>query len=143
MMTSSVHFEVSAQTAFDYLVDPRNRPEWQSSLRRVENLSTETPAVGQSWVDVTAPGLRAAMETTVLEPHRTWTEVGTWRGISAELTLRFVPEPLGCTVTAEVRVTGRGLLRPVGPVITAAAAAAVPTDLKKAARTLSERAPDQ
>ena len=143
MLASSVHFDVSAETAFAYLVDPRNRPEWQSSLRRVEQLSTETPAVGQTWVDVTAPGLRAAMETTVLEPHRTWTEVGTWRGISAELTLRFAPVPLGCTVTAEVRVTGTGLFRPAGPVITAAAAAAVPTDLKKAARALSERAPGQ
>ncbi|MCX6396731.1 MAG: SRPBCC family protein [Propionibacteriales bacterium] len=143
MLTSSVHFDVPARTAFDYLVDPRNRPAWQSSLRRIEDLSSETPQVGQSWTDVTSPGLRAAMVTTVLDPPRVWTERGTWRGIAAELTLRFVDVPLGCTVTAEVRVTGSGLLRPAGPVITAAAAAAVPTDLKKAARSLSARASGQ
>lgn len=139
VLASSVHFGVPAEVAFGYLVDPRNRPAWQSSLRRVEDLSDEVPVVGQTWTDVTKPGLRAAMVTTVLEPHRTWTERGTWRGITAELTLRFVEEPLGCTVTAEVEVRGAGLLRPLGPVITAAGASAVPTDLKRAARVLSER----
>lgn len=143
MLASSVHFDVSAEEAFRYLVDPRNRPSWQSSLRRVEDLSSETPQVGQTWTDVTKPGVRAAMETTVLQPYRLWTERGTWRGITAELTLRFVQVPRGCTVTAEVRVAGTGLFRPIGPAITAAAAAAVPSDLKKAARSLSERASGQ
>ena len=31
-------FDVPAEVAFDYLVDPRHRPEWQSSLRRVEDV---------------------------------------------------------------------------------------------------------
>lgn len=76
------------------------------------------------------------METTVLDPPATWTERGTWRGISAELTLRFAPRDGGCTVTAEARVTGRGLLRPVGPLVTKAAGLAVPGDLARAARIL-------
>lgn len=139
MLADTVHFDVSAETAFTYLVDPRNRPQWQSSLRRIEHLSTENPGVGQTWVDVTSPGLRAAMETTVHEPYRVWTERGTWRAITAELTLRFVPEPRGCTVTAEVLVTGSGLLRPLGPVITTAAGFAVPGDLRKAAALLADR----
>lgn len=143
MKASSVHFAVPVDVAFDYLVDPRTRPEWQSSLRRIEQLSSETPQVGQTWVDVTVPGLRPSMATTALEPHHTWTEVGTWRGITAEATLEFRPEPRGCIVTAEVTVTGTGLYRALGPVITAAAAAAVPTDLKKAAQILLERASGQ
>ena len=30
MAERSIRFDVSAEVAFDYLVDPRNRPEWQS-----------------------------------------------------------------------------------------------------------------
>ena len=134
---TAVEFDVPAEVAFAYLVDPRNRPLWQSSLRRIEDLSDPVPHVGQTWVDVTAPGMRPLMETTVLEPSTRWTEVGSWRGITAELTLRFVPRDGGCTVTAEASVHGRGLLRPVGPVITALAGLAVPGDLRRAAVLLS------
>ena len=72
--------------AFDYLADPFNRPAWQSSLKRVEDVDG-APRVGQTWVDVTRVGVRPLMETTELErPHR-WTERGTWRGFDATLTL--------------------------------------------------------
>jgi hypothetical protein len=143
MGTSPVEFDVPAEVAFAYLVDPRNRPQWQSSLRRIEDLSTQTPQVGQSWTDVTTPGLRPAMVTTVLAPSTRWTEVGTWGGISAELTLEFAPSEGGCTVLAIAQVQGRGLLRPLGPVITRAAGLAVPGDLKRAARILLGRASDK
>ncbi|MCW2784288.1 MAG: hypothetical protein JWP74_805 [Marmoricola sp.] len=142
-MTTAVRFDVPAEVAFDYLVDPRNRPQWQSSLRRIEGLTTEVPAVGQAWIDVTAPGPRPAMETTTFERPTTWTERGTWRGISAELTLTFVDRPGGCAVLATASVRGRGALRPLGPAITRAAGLAVPGDLKRAARILSERASEQ
>lgn len=135
----SVVFDVPAEVAFDFLVDPANRPSWQSSLRRVEAVTPTRPGVGQTWIDVTSPGMRPAMETTVLERATTWTERGTWRGITAELTLRFAPRQGGCTVTAEATVTGRGLFRPVGPVITRAAGLAVPGDLTRAAEILSRR----
>ena len=132
-----VEFNVPAEVAFDFLVDPANRSRWQSSLRRVEQVTPVLPQVGQTWIDVTAPGLRPAMETTVLDRATTWTERGTWRGISAELTLRFAPRPGGCTVTAEMEVRGSGPLRPVGPVITALGKRAVPADLRRAAALLS------
>lgn len=136
-MARQVEFPVPAEVAFAYLVDPANRPAWQSSLRRVEDVSDPVPQAGQTWTDVTGPGPRPAMETVVFEPPTTWTERGTWRGISAELTLRFAPSAVGCTVTAEMRVVGRGLLRPLGPVLTAAAGFAVPGDLERAAAILS------
>ena len=140
MGTDPVEFDVPAAVAFDFLVDPANRPLWQSSLRRVEEVQPAVPGVGQTWIDVTSPGMRPQMETTVFEPSTTWTESGSWRGITAELTLRFALSPVGCTVIAEAVVRGRGVLRPLGPVITTAAAFAVPGDLKRAARILSERA---
>ena len=132
-----VEFAVPDAVAFDFLVDPRNRPAWQSSLRRVEDVTPAEPVVGQTWIDVTSPGLRPAMETTELVPHTLWTERGTWRGITAELTLHFAPSEGGCTVTAETSVRGRGVLAPLGPVITAMAGLAVPADLKRAAGLLS------
>lgn len=135
----AVEFDVPAEVAFDFLVDPANRPLWQSSLRRVEAITPTVPAVGQTWVDVTSPGMRPAMVTTVLERPSRWTEQGTWRGITAELTLLFAPRSGGCTVTAEVSVRGSGVLRPLGPAITAAAGLAVPGDLARAARILSRQ----
>jgi len=136
-----VAFDVPVEVAFDYLVEPRNRPQWQSSLRRVEQVTGEVGA-GQRWVDVTAPGLRPAMETTLAARPTTWTERGVWRQVEAELTLRFRPVGRGCEVDPELRVVGRGPARPLGPLLTRAAALAVPADLRRAARILSERSTD-
>ena len=134
-----VAFAVPAEVAFDYLVDPHNRPEWQSSLRKVE-LADGAPRVGQEWVDVTAAGVRPRMVTTVLDRPRTWSEKGVWRSIEATLTLHFTPTDAGCSVAAEFLVSGRGIARPLGPVLTRAAVLAVPGDLRRAARVLSKRA---
>ena len=133
-----VAFDVPVEAAFDYLVEPRNRPEWQSSLSRVEQLRGEV-GPGQTWVDVTVVGARPAMETTALDRPSSWTERGVWRAVEATLTLRFRPVGHGCETTAEVHVVGHGLARPLGPVLARAAALAVPRDLRRAARVLSER----
>ena len=133
----SVAFDVPAERAFDYLVDPRKRPEWQSSLRRVEGVDGE-PRVGQTWVDVTTPGLRPMMETTELDrPHR-WTERGTWRGVSATLTLTFTETAAGCDVEPTMELRGRGVLAPVARALGLVAPYAVRGDLRHAARRLSQ-----
>jgi hypothetical protein len=134
-----VRFGVPPDVAFDYLVDPHHRPEWQSSLRRVEDVDPGAPRVGQRWVDVTLPGLRPRMRTTVLDRPRTWTEVGTWRGIDAVLTLELVPDGDGCRVTPTFRVTGRGAARPLAWVVDRVAVLGVLPDLRRAARLLAER----
>ena len=134
-----VRFAVPADVAFDYLVDPHRRPEWQSSLRRVEDVDAGAPSVGQRWVDVTVPGLRPRMETTVLDRPRTWTEVGRWRGIDAVLTLAFAPDGDGCRVTPTFRVTGRGAVRPLAWAVDRVAVLGVLPDLRRAARLLAAR----
>jgi uncharacterized protein YndB with AHSA1/START domain len=97
----TVSFPAPREVVFDYLADPSNRPAWQSSLVRVEDVDGEV-RVGQTWVDVTKPGLRPRMETTELDrPHR-WTETGTWHGVTATLALDFVDTAAGCDVTATV-----------------------------------------
>ncbi len=130
---------VPVEVAFDYFVDPLNRPAWQSSLARVEGVTGE-PRVGQRWVDVTTPGLRPEMETTELErPHR-WTERGTWRGISAVLTLDFGPAPGGCDIGTTMRLSGRGLLAPLAAALNLVAPLAVRSDLRRAAGIVAGRA---
>jgi hypothetical protein len=132
----TVPFGVPMEVAFDYLVDPRHRPEWQSSLRRVEDVEGE-PRAGQTWTDVTIPGLRAAMVTTVLERPHLWAESGSWRFVRADLTLRF--EPVGddaCEVTYRFRIHAPG---PLGVAATAVSKPAVRADLKRAATILAGR----
>jgi hypothetical protein len=128
-----VRFDVPADVAFDYLVDPRNRPAWQSSLRRVEDVDGE-PRVGQTWTDVTKPGLRPAMRTTELDRPTHWKESGTWRFVRADLTLAF--EPVGdaaCDVTYSFGFFGLG---PLGAAISAVSRPAVGADLRRASRIL-------
>jgi hypothetical protein len=121
-----VPFAVPREVAFDYLADPRRRPEWQSSLARVADVDGE-PRVGQTWVDVTRPGLRPRMETTELDRPRRWSERGTWHGITATLTLEFTETATGCDVAASFDIA-RPLRRP--------ALWAVRSDLRRAAGRL-------
>ncbi len=118
---------MSCELAFDYLADPKRRPQWQSSLARVEDVDGE-PRVGQTWTDVTKPGLRPRMETTELDRPRRWTEVGRWRGITATLTLQFTETPTGCEVAATFDIA-RPLRMP--------AIWAVRSDLRRAASSFS------
>jgi uncharacterized protein YndB with AHSA1/START domain len=130
-----VAFAVAREVAFDYLVDPRNRPEWQSSLRRVSAVTGE-PRVGQTWVDETKPGLKPAMRTTELTRPSRWSESGTWRFVRAELTLDLEETARGCSVAYRLRIHALG---PVGLALSAVSGPAVGADLRSAARILSSR----
>ncbi|WP_445259101.1 SRPBCC family protein [Nocardioides aurantiacus] len=138
MPTTTLTYDVPADVALAYLSDPVNRPEWQSSLRRVEVLDAGPARVGQRWLDHTAVGLVADMTTTALTSD-TWAESGTWRGITADLTLRVEPHGAGCLVHAEFAVHGRGPWALVGAAAGPAGLPAVRADLATAGRLLSER----
>lgn len=131
----AVRFPVAREVAFDYLADPRNRPEWQSSLARVEDVDGEV-RVGQTWVDVTRPGPRPLMETTELDRPRRWSERGTWHGFVAVLALDFTETADGCDVVATMRVSGRGAAALPARVLGVLAPRAVRSDLRRAARAL-------
>ncbi|SDS98324.1 Polyketide cyclase / dehydrase and lipid transport [Nocardioides scoriae] len=137
--STTLLYDVPAEVAFDYLSDPTHRPEWQSSLRRVEVLDPGPAHDGQRWLDHTAVGLVAAMRTTAYAPATEWSETGTWRGIAADLTLRFEPHGSGCRVHAEFSVHGRGAWSAIGVAATTVGLPAVRADLATAGRILSER----
>ena len=125
------------ETVFRYLAEPRNRPEWQASLLSVTLRDRGEPHVGMTWRDNTMAGVRPALRITRLEPYRVWAEAGRWRGIEAELTLRFTAIAGGCRVTATGTLAGSG---PWGLAVTAAgrwAGPAVRHDLLRAGDVLS------
>lgn len=132
----AVAFAVPREAAFDFLADPHRRPEWQSSLARVERVDGEV-RLGQTWVDVTRPGPRPRMETTELDRPRRWSERGTWRGFAAVLTLEFAEAPGGCRVIATMRVSGRGAAALPARVLDLLAPLAVRADLRRAASRLT------
>ncbi|ANH37347.1 Polyketide cyclase / dehydrase and lipid transport [Nocardioides dokdonensis FR1436] len=129
----TVAFACPPEVAFDYLVDPHRRPEWQSSLAAVEQVVGE-PGPGQRWIDVTRPGLRPAMETTTYERAHRWSERGTWRAVRATLDLTLTPTAAGCDVAFGFRISGPGPLRPLGLLLSAVSVLPVRADLRRAAR---------
>jgi Polyketide cyclase / dehydrase and lipid transport len=134
-----VRFRVSAEEAFDYTVDPRNRPEWQSSLSEVQVDDDGPPRVGQTWTDVTKAGVRPLMRVVAYDrPHR-WVEAGTWRGIEAELAVTFTPTVEGCMAGVAVTVRGHGVWRAVAPLVQAVSGLAIGPDLRRAAKLLERR----
>ena len=139
MRITTVRYAVPVQVAFAYLADPRNRPEWQSSLRAVELLDEGEPRVGMRWLDHTWVRMSPEMVITELEPDVFWAETGRWRGIEADLTLAFAPHRGGCSVDVELDVRGHGLLRPAGWPASSLGLLAVRSDLRRAGRVLDSR----
>ena len=139
MLGGQVDFDVPVDVAYAYLADPRNRPEWQASLKSVEMLDEGEPRVGMRWRDHTAARIVPEMQITAMDSGELWAETGQWRGISAVLVLSFEPAATGCVVHVMFRVRGRGLLAAVGWLATGAGLFPVMSDVKRAARILEER----
>ncbi|WP_344044231.1 SRPBCC family protein [Nocardioides panacihumi] len=143
MSSFTLNVAAPPQRVFDYLSEPRHRPEWQSSLRAVELDDDGPTGVGTRWIDRTAVGARPRME--IVEMHAAgpsgapgvWSEVGRWRGLCAELTLHFHPHPRGTRVEGTVEVSGSPW--PARLVLQALAPPAVRADLRRAARILEQR----
>ena len=127
---------------FAYFADPRNRPQWQSSLRAIRMVDEGEPRQGMRWVDVTVVGLKPKMEITHFEPYRLWAERGTAWGIIADLTMRFTQVTSGTRVVATMTVAETRLRLPEA-VIGRLAPAALKGDLERAAHLLTQRAAGQ
>jgi uncharacterized membrane protein len=137
----SVFVPVPRRGLYDYLADPRNRPEWQGSLRRVEVLDDGPPRVGTRWVDHVYGAPPFHLRITGMEPGRLWAEVGTSGPFTACGTLLFedaeregVP---GTRVRMIARVTAAGPARILTPFAVALAGVLVRNDLRRAARILA------
>ena len=136
-----VPFAVPVGEAFSYLADPRNRPEWQSSLRSVSLEDDGPPRVGTRWVDHTKVGLRFPLEITAMTADELWAERGEFGPFEATVSLEFGPTSTGCVVTADVvlRLRGPRITDVVSRPATHAAVLAAAADLRRAARILESR----
>lgn len=132
MPTVSVDFPASPARVYAYLADPARRAEWQSSLRRVEDLRGDG-GPGTTWTDVTAVGARPRMTTTVAEPGVAWAETGTWRGLAAELRLDLQSTAGGTRVVATFDLRGPAVASPLLAVLRRAAVLGIRGDLRRAA----------
>jgi len=129
--TVRLDLPVAADVLYGYLTDLRRRPEWQASLRRVDDLHG-SGGLGSSWIDVTAVGARPAMRVTAAEPTRLWVEQGRWRGLVAELRLDLLGYALQRTrLTATFSIAGAGLYRLPAAVLERLAAPAIKADLRR------------
>ena len=145
---ASVFVAAPREVVFDYLADPRNRPEWQATLASVDLLDPlapdEPPYVGLRWVDEVKVGPPFELQISRLEPGRLWSEVGSAGPFTAYGTLLFEDEVskdvAGTRVRFIARVHGRGLARPAGPVATAVGAVLIRNDLPRMARVIEGRA---
>lgn len=124
--------------SYAYLTAPGKRPEWQSSLRRVEDVQGDG-SLGSSWTDVTTAGVRPRMRVTEAEPPRVWTEEGTWRAVRARLRMTFQEHAGGTRAHCEVEIEVPRWAAPAGWVLRFVAPSAVRADLRKALRRAAEQ----
>ncbi|MGC4935177.1 SRPBCC family protein [Gordonia sp. DT30] len=150
----TVDFAADRDDVYRYLTDPRHRPLWQASLRRVDGvMDLGTPGgVGSSWTDVTAvPFVSSAMEVVESTAGRRWREIGRWGPVDAALSLEFADHSAQSTcvqstraqstkVRARAHLTVPVLAAPALYLVRSLAPAAVRGDLHKAASILDARA---
>lgn len=74
---------------------------------------------------------------TEFVPFRAWAESGTWRGVRADLRLRFTARGTGCRVLAEGEVSGSGLYAAAALSSGLVAGRAIGADLRKAGRLIT------
>ncbi|MFW0793772.1 SRPBCC family protein [Gordonia sp. CPCC 205515] len=132
--------------AFDYLADPANRPRWQSSLRRIDDLRTAGSIrgdVGTAWTDVTAvPGISPRMEVVEADRPRRWREIGQWYFVDASLILDFDGTDDGPTdVRARAWLTVPVMVAPGVLPLRLITPRALAADLRSAADQLASSAP--
>jgi hypothetical protein len=140
---ASVFVPAERSRVYDYLADPRNRPEWQASLRRVEVLDGGPPRVGTRWVDHVYGAPPFHLCITHMEPGAVWAEVGSSGPFTAYGTLLFEDAErdgaAGTVVHTVARVRGRGAARVLAPFAMVVAGALVRNDMRRAARILAAR----
>lgn len=128
------------QRVYDFFADPRNRPQWQASLRRVEVLDEGPPRTGVRWVDHVYGAPPFHLRITRMDPGELWAEVGSSGPFTAYGTLLFEDDErdgvAGTRVRCIARVTGHGPTRFLAPFAMVVAALLVRNDLARAARLL-------
>lgn len=106
-----------AAEVFDYLVQPRNRPEWQSSLKEVRGAPAE-PNEGATWTDVMSGPLgEATVEVTGFERPNLYQERVTSGMGDGEVTVRLEEAGTATDIRVAADMELKGWFRYVGPLL--------------------------
>jgi hypothetical protein len=123
-------------SVYPYLAEPRNRPAWQSTLRRVDMLTQGPPGLGTRWRETAIGFGTSEMEIVAFEPNRTWGERARTPFGTATVTLHFEEED-GVRPATRVRVDAElEVPRVLGPVARAVMRRLFRGDLARAERIL-------
>jgi len=131
------------EDVYGYLADPRNRPEWQAGLERVELLDDGEPRVGMRWVDHVRVGPAFELQIIGMQPGSLWAEMGTVGPFRAFVTLLFDDEERdgvqGTCVRIVARVRGTRAAKPLGWAATGLMATLVRLDSPRISRAVERR----
>src|SRR5699024_163257 len=103
-----VPFAVPREVAFDFLVDPLKRMQWQSSLRAVDDVEPMPPQAGTRWQERATGGVVSEMRLTAVDRPTMWAESGIAYGLAMNLALSFQQSREGCLVVATIDFSGQG-----------------------------------
>ena len=140
---ASVFVPAPRSDVFDFLSDPRTRPQWQASLDRVEMIDEGEPHVGMRWVDRLKLGLAFELQIIGMEPDDMWAEIGSTGPFTTFVTLFFEDETQGgvdgTRVRVVARVRGRRLAKPLAWLGTGLMTGLVRVDLPRIVRAFAGR----
>jgi uncharacterized protein YndB with AHSA1/START domain len=123
-----IRHEIAVQLAhpveqvFDFLVNPRNLPSWQSDLIEIEQLTAGPLRAGTQIREVRRQGPRQAenrAEVQVFEPNKRFT-LKTTTQPQVTVSYSFEPHQGGTRLTYEFALLTSGLMRLLEPLISGA-----------------------
>jgi uncharacterized membrane protein len=99
---SKMSAKVPVETAFDYLVNPANRPEWLDSTLEVKNISEGPTGAGTTWTEVSKIAGRTVEQVrTITEyerPRRYVEEFEVLGAKAGKFDTTFEPEESGTRI---------------------------------------------
>lgn len=125
---------------FAYIADPRNRPNWQRTIREFEMLSDGEPRAGMRWRERALGAPPFIMEITAFEPNRLWAERGTSPAVNGELTLHFQPEGPHTRLRVIVDIDLKGFRKLAAPFIRLIGPREIRRDLNRAEKLIAGKA---
>ena len=107
----TVTIDVPRERVFDYLADPANRPQWQSSIQTIHLQSQASPRVGTTWRESVHGGVTFLMEISEFHRPMRWAERISSKSMSGTVAMEFADRRDGTDVTVRVDIRCSGLLR--------------------------------
>jgi uncharacterized membrane protein len=116
---NSIEIHRPLETAFAFVADVRNNPQWQEAFKEVQVTPDGPPMVGTKMKAVASflgVKLEPTAEITALEPNRFFSFKGTSGPAAIEGTFRFEPAAEGTRVSSSLLVEPGGLFKVAGPI---------------------------